>query len=41
MIAFNFFPVNPTVELFLEHLNKSADALEDYGISVGKVTTYF
>ncbi|KAG9328481.1 hypothetical protein JZ751_013563 [Albula glossodonta] len=29
--------VNPTIALFLEHLEKSADALEDYGISVAKL----
>ncbi|XP_036398378.1 thioredoxin domain-containing protein 16 [Megalops cyprinoides] len=29
--------VNPTIRLFLEHLEKSADALEDYGILVAKV----
>ncbi|XP_010890645.1 thioredoxin domain-containing protein 16 isoform X2 [Esox lucius] len=29
--------VNPTISLFIEQLEKSADALEDYGISVAKV----
>ncbi|XP_035234842.1 thioredoxin domain-containing protein 16 [Anguilla anguilla] len=29
--------VTPTIGLFLEHLKKSADALEDYGILVAKV----
>ncbi|KAK9959570.1 hypothetical protein ABG768_009686 [Culter alburnus] len=29
--------VNPTIELFMEQLEMSADALEDYGISVVKV----
>uniref|UniRef100_A0A4W5NN38 TXNDC16 N-terminal domain-containing protein n=1 Tax=Hucho hucho TaxID=62062 RepID=A0A4W5NN38_9TELE len=29
--------VNPTIGLFIEQLEKSADALEDYGISVAKV----
>jgi len=29
--------VNPTIKLFMEQLEMSADALEDYGISVVKV----
>lgn len=31
------YAVNPTIKLFLDQLEKSADALEDYGISVVKV----
>lgn len=30
--------VNPTIELFIEQLQISADALEDYGISVVMVS---
>lgn len=31
-------PVSPTISLFLVELEKSADALQDYGVLVGKVT---
>ena len=30
--------VSPTISLFLVQLDKSAEALQDYGIVVGKVT---
>lgn len=30
-------PVSPTISLFLVELEKSADALQDYGVLVGKV----
>lgn len=29
---------SPTISLFLKELEKSSDALKDYGVSVGKVT---
>lgn len=33
-------PVSPTISLFLLELEKSADALQDYGVLVGKVTAF-
>lgn len=36
---FSLHAVTPTLELFLEQLELSAEALEDYGISVAKVIT--
>lgn len=32
------FPVSPTISLFLVELEKSAEALQDYGVLVGKVS---
>ncbi|MEQ2199317.1 hypothetical protein XENOCAPTIV_008109 [Xenoophorus captivus] len=33
--------VSPTISLFLVELEKSAEALQDYGVLVGKVTVFF